>query len=109
MKKKNLIPLAILLLSLTVTMGVLAWDRYSAGWSDYGPMGTRCLAGVCANVQNNQLVDWQHWAGMETPCPQLGAWVEKETYHSSTEAWTHGYVKYPPGIIDSQKLVNIYL
>jgi aryl-phospho-beta-D-glucosidase BglC (GH1 family) len=108
-KRKLLLLLAIVMLNLTVTLGVLAYDRYSAGWSNYGPMGTKCLAGVAANVQNNQLVNVQHWAGMETPCPQLGAWVEKTQFHNSTYAWTHGYVKYPPGTIDSEKFVSIHV
>jgi len=99
MNKRKLLVAAMLTLSLTVTTGVLAYDRYSAVWSDYGPMGTRCLAGVCANVEGGKLVDLQHWAGFEQPCGGLGAWVEKTPGHNeqNTTAWTDAECKYESG------------
>jgi len=111
--KNKLLLAVILTLSLTVTTGVLAYDRYSAVWGDYGPMGTRCLAGVCANVQNNQLVNHQHWVGYETPCPLLGAYViMTEKVSGATHAWTCGEVWYKSGgedYFDSNSSAHIYV
>ena len=111
--KNKLLLAVILAISLTVTTGVLAWDRLAAVWGDYGPMGTRCLAGVCANVEGGKLVDHDHWVGFEQPCGGLGAWVELvDQGDGDYTAFTYGEVYYKSGgqkIRDSFSTATIYV
>jgi hypothetical protein len=113
MEKKKLLLATIVVLSLSVTVGVvLAWDVNHVLWGDYGPAGTRCMAGAAGNVQNGYFYDWAHWSGFTQPCPSLGAWSEvADSDNGATDGYTYAVCKYNNGdriITDSTSTIHIH-
>jgi hypothetical protein len=112
MNRKNLLIATILALSLSVTVGVvLAWDVNQIAWGNYGPQGTRCLAGAAGNIQYDLFYQWAHWSGYYETAP-IGAWSEITSYYSGqTYAYTYAACKYKmwgQTYTDSTSYIYIY-